>query len=344
MADLRIGNWNIEWMNRWFTNDATVPRWKDSADIAGVTDIDDLAARVAGVIEAMAPDVLTLQEGPSRASELALFADGPLGGRYEVVGPAGAGSQKLYALVRRDCPLIADVAVAGPRADVDFAAPFEVDVDGDLRLAPYTITRPPLVVDVTLTTGRVVEVMTLHLKSKYVHGGEGLWRDPATRQDFIVEAMRARRRISAEAMRVRAYLDARLAADEGAGIVVTGDLNDGPGLDWFEKRYLTHNLVGMIAGSPYDPRRMLRHAFVDLVAKEDNFSAIFDDFILERETRPLLDHILCAPGLFWDADGARAVTGRIDHDHWQAGVDAGKPGERERAPSDHRPMSAVIRV
>ena len=341
MAELRVGNWNVEWMNRWFTSDRSEAEWKASGDISGVSDIDDLARRVAGVIEAMAPDVLTIQEGPSRREELALFVDGPLGGRYEIVGPAGSGQQKLYALIRKGCALIDDVAEVTAREDFDFAAPFEVDVDGDLVLAPYEITRPPLVLDLTLSTGRVVEVISLHLKSKYVHGGERMWRDEATRPDFIAEAVRARRRISAEAMRVRAYLDQRFAADEGAGIVVTGDLNDGPGLDFFERRYLTHNLVGMVAGTPYDPRRMLRHAFVDLVDKEDNFSAIFHDFILERETRPLLDHILCSAGLFWDCEGRRAATGRVDHDHWQAGVDRAKRG-RDREPSDHRPQSAVI--
>lgn len=344
MAELRVSNWNVEWMNRWFTNDGTRAAWKADGDIAGVSDIAGLAARVAGVIDAMAPDILTLQEGPSRREELALFVDDHLGGRFDIIGPAGKGQQKLYALVRKASPLIAEVTPVLLRDGFDFAAPFDVDVDGDLVLAPYQMTRPPLVFDVTLAGGRVIEVVSLHLKSKYVHGGEQLWTDPDRRQDFIAAAMLARRRISAEAMRVRAYLNHRLEADEGAAILVTGDLNDGPGLDYFETRYLTHNLVDLVAGSSYVPRRMLRHAFVDLVLKEENFTAIFQDFILGEETRPLLDHILCSPGLYWDQAGARAVFGRVDHDHWQAGVDGSLPGERERMPSDHRPQSATIRL
>ena len=76
-------------------------------------------------------------------------------------------------------------------------------------------------------------------------------------------------------------------------IVITGDFNDGPGLDYFEKRYLTHNVAGLIAGSPYEPQRMLRHAFVDLMPKEKNFTAEFFDFVDGKDRKVLLDHIFC---------------------------------------------------
>lgn len=89
---------------------------------------------------------------------------------------------------------------------------------------------------------------------------------------------------------------------------------------------------------------MLRHAFVDLVSKEDNFTAEFFDFITGETTRPPLDHILCSAGLFRDWEGSRAVAGRVEHDLWRAASDSSLPGERERHLSDHRPQSAVIRV
>ena len=93
MVALKIANWNIEWMNRWFTGDSQgAPRWKDPDEIPGtVTDIRALAGRVAGVIDAMAADILTVQEGPSRREETAFFVAECLGDRYDVVGPAGSG-------------------------------------------------------------------------------------------------------------------------------------------------------------------------------------------------------------------------------------------------------------
>jgi hypothetical protein len=63
------------------------------------------------------------------------------------------------------------------------------------------------------------------------------------REEFIKLALQARRRISAEAMRVREYIDLLFEQNPQAKIVVTGDFNDGPGLDYFEKRYLISNPV-----------------------------------------------------------------------------------------------------
>ena len=98
---MKIANWNIEWMNRWFLPDSEAPAWRSSEQIAGVTDIEALAGRVAGVIRGIGADVLTIQEGPSRKSELALFVDDYLDGAYDVIGPSGKGQQKLYALIKR---------------------------------------------------------------------------------------------------------------------------------------------------------------------------------------------------------------------------------------------------
>jgi len=344
MPELRLGNWNIEWMNRWFTSDRKAAAFKRNQDIGGVTDIEDLANRVGQVIDRIDADVVTVQEGPSRLDEMELFVEAALGGRYDIVGPAGKGQQKLYALIRKESGIIEDYARIDERDGFDFDDVYEVDIDGDLAVDAYRLTRPPLLVDLTLSTGRVVELMTLHAKSKYVHHGASLWSDPATRPAFIEQALLARRRISAEAMRVRTYLDQRFAKAESSALVVTGDFNDGPGLDFFERRFLTHNLAGLIAGSPYEPRRMLRHAFVDLVNKEDNYTASFYDFIDEREKRPLLDHIFVSASLFWDGAGNRATDGTIEHGIWQASVDDTKPGHREKHPSDHRPQSAVIKL
>ena len=346
MAELKIANWNIEWMNRWFTGDNDgAPQWKDPDEIPGdVRDIRALAGRIAGVIEAMKPDILTVQEGPSRKAEMAFFVAECLGGRYEVVGPAGSGQQKLFALVAKDSETVAKVKRIGAELDFDFEDTWEVDIDGDLVLDAYDFTRPPLVIRVETKGGRALRLLTLHAKSKFVRGGESMWRDAARQRDFVRAALEVRRRISAEAMRVREYLNRVFEEDEAAAVVVTGDMNDGPGTDYFERHYLTHNLAGMIAGSPFQPRRMLRHAFIDVMAKEDNYTAIFDDFIDEiRDRKILLDHIFVSPSLYWGADGSVSARGTIEHDAFEAGIDANAPAHsRQRMPSDHRPQSVTL--
>lgn len=100
---MKVVNWNIEWMNDWFTLiSAGPPAWRDANPERGISDVRALAERVANVIRALAPDVLAIQEGPSRASALQLFVDTHLGGAFEVHGPTGRGSQRLYVLVRKD--------------------------------------------------------------------------------------------------------------------------------------------------------------------------------------------------------------------------------------------------
>jgi len=344
MPEIKVANWNIEWMNRWFTEDgAGAPQLRRPEEVSGVTDLEDLCRRVAAVIDTIDPDVLTVQEGPSRKSEMGLFVRTFLGDRFEIFGPAGKGQQKLYCLVRRDTTALGDIHRITEEHDFDFEDAWDVDIDSDLVLDAYGFTRPPLVLVLTTQFGRRIRLLNIHSKSKYVHRGAAMWRDPARQRDFIGMALKARRRISAEAMRIREYLDLCFAADIESGLIVTGDFNDGPGLDFFERRYLTHSVAGMISGGPYAPRMMLRHAFIDTMAKEDNWTAEFHDFVDEVDRRVVLDHIFVSASLFWTGP-ERTADGTIEHDAFNAQIKADAPGERERLPSDHRPQSVTLRV
>lgn len=333
---MKIANWNIEWMNRWFTADLDAAAFRPSADISGVTDIDDLCRRVANVIDGLDADVLTVQEGPSRKEEMALFVQRFLDGTYTVLGPTGKGSQKLFTLIRNG-GAAAGATVVAPADPVKLTEPWEVDIDGNQVLQDYEFTREPLVVDVTdAASARAIRIVNVHLKSKFVHGGDNLWRD--NRAEFVREALLARRRISAEASRLRTYLDALLEVDGKRAIVVCGDFNDGPGADFFERFYLTHNLVAAVAGSPLNPPKMFRHGFVDRVDEDDNYTAVFDDFIADVSNRRiLLDHILVSPGLYWDI-----TDGTVEHTVFDEQTKPSAAGNRERMPSDHRPQSIAF--
>lgn len=347
MTTLKIANWNIQWMNRWFTGDGNgPPAWKPSADIAGVSDIAALTTRVANVISTIDADILTVQEGPSRKTEMELFVSDRLNDAYEVIGPVGGGSQKLFTLVKRASALIASHSEITAELGFDVAATWPADVDGDLILdtPEYDFTRPPQITRFQTSTGKTFRLLNLHLKSKHVHAGETMWNNDRDR--FIREAMEARRRISTEAMQIRNYLNLCFTDDPNTGLIVTGDLNDGPGADYFERLYLTHNVAGMIAGSPFSPQRMLRHAFIDIMAKELNFTCSFDNFVEEIDDQPLLlDHIFLSPSLFWTANGDRNATGLIEHQAFEDEEDPAAPQDsRQRWPSDHRPQSVTLEV
>lgn len=329
---MRIVNWNIEWMNDWFVGQGAIAFRTDNPG-RGITNVANLCQRVASVIVALDPDVLLVEEGPSDWDEMALFVQQFLGNNYSVHGGLDGGAQKIYALVKNN----GQFANPGLGADADtraLADEWEADVDGDEIVNGYSFTRLPLVLTGTIqATGQSLRIVALHTKSKYVHRGPELWNDPARRREFINEALKNRRRISTEAMRTREYLDALVNSDPDARIVVAGDFNDGPGIDYFEKRYLTHNVTDILLGSVFFPEGLFRHAFVTRVPLAQRFTAVFDDFVDNISNRPLiLDHILVSPALASSIDNAG-----IAHTEYLA-HSPNPQGARQERVSDHRPV------
>ncbi len=334
---MRIVNWNIEWMNDWFVGGGQVA-FRQSLPRTGITDVDDLCRRTAGVVEALNPDVLTIEEGPSDIREMELFVatylqDAQGNAAFATFGGLGGGSQKLYTLVKKGGQFNGAV-IATDALTLALQDPWESDIDGDLHVDGYEFTRLPLVVEGTMGSGGLnLKVISLHTKSKYVHNGEALYRDPDTRMQFVVAAMKNRRRISTEAMRTRTYLDDLLAQDSDARIVVTGDFNDGPGIDYFERRYLTHNVTGILLGSTYYPERIFEHALLRRMPADQRYTAVFDDFIDNVPGRHLLlDHILVSPVL-----ASMIQDAGIGHQEFQAAADDTASG-RQKHVSDHRPV------
>jgi endonuclease/exonuclease/phosphatase family metal-dependent hydrolase len=328
-------------MNDWFTPDA-LPEvaWRPQFTRDGqVNDTQQAAGRLAAMIRDIDPDVLALQEGPSRRAELELFVRDHLDDTYELfLGDTGA-QQKLALLYK---PGSVDSAQLAPHGQIaDLIDEWEADVNGDAVLDLYGFTRTPLVIDLTIG-GHPLQVIVAHTKSNFINRGRSLWEDPATRQSYIVSALVNRRRISAEGMRIRRYLDRRLAGAANDALVVLGDLNDGPGLDYFEERYITHNVTDILVGSAFAPEEVFTHAQHD-VDPDDRYTAVFEDFVPAPEVkRLLLDHILLSPGLTGGA-GLRRIdaSGAVNHAEWEANV-ADDGGRRDERPSDHRPVSVDL--
>lgn len=334
---MRILDWNIEWMNNWFVGGSQAA-WRISN--TGIADVQALAQRVANLIRGLDPDVLTVQEGPSDRDEMQLFIDDFLSDAndqalYDQFGGFDGGAQKTYTLVKRNGqfrnPQLANDAQTFGLFDEWLA-----DIDGDLFLESYQFTRNPLVIDGTLAnTNERVRIVNLHTKSKFVNNGQAMWNDLNQRQEFIIAAMKNRRRISTEAMRLRLYLDALVEADGNAFILVAGDFNDGPGFEFFERNYLTHGVADIILGSTYFPDLQFSHSLIGRVPTNQLFTAIFDDFVEGINNRPiLLDHVIVSP-----AHSNRITNARVCHQEYQAQEDATRPANaRDRFPSDHRPV------
>jgi len=347
MGVIKIASWNAEWMNSWFTPDAEKAAFRSEFKQDGQTnDTRQTTGRAAGLIRALDPDILALQEAPSRREELELFISEYLSDNgspsYQYFLGDSGGAQKLALLYKAGS---VDSASLTPHADIAMLLdPWTVDIDGDGFLNDYQFTRVPLVATL-IVSGHSIQVIVHHTKSSFINNGRSMWNNPLQRQAFIVEALNARRRNSAECMRTRQYVDSLLQSDPGSLVIILGDLNDGPGLDYFENHFLTHNLTDILVGSAFNPESLFYPAAQD-VSAADRYTAVFDEFVPvdEKNRRLLLDHILLSPGLDPSAgNGLNRMnhSGRVCHSEYNTQVrNNGK--NREDRPSDHRPVMVSL--
>jgi Endonuclease/Exonuclease/phosphatase family len=308
---MKLMDWNIEHMNSWWESGNADPAVMHQS-FAGshlappITNVPELAERVGTVINQVAPDVIAIQEGPGNP-EMRDFLNRFVEGSWQVLRGAG-GAQALVVAVRSDGN-VSEVE-PGPETvgSVDFSVPFNADVDANFEIQILKFARKPQVVKLTAHDQEIL-LINNHLKSKYVDDAEARFNaGGAQRLSFYRDALKARRRISAEAFRIRAFLDEVLSADPMANVIVTGDLNDGPGADYFEENFLTHSVVDRIFGSIFRPKQQLTHVLFH--GGSSDFTAQFLDFITGEMKDLVLDHIGISQGITenWQWQGRVAVA------------------------------------
>jgi hypothetical protein len=352
---MRIVNWNIEWMNNWFVDGDDV-HFRAVHPASRISDVDALCSRVASVIQILNPDVLTIEEGPSDIRMMQIFVAEYLGeNSFQIIeegGVKGSGGgakgnrsgsgikeeqQKIYALVKTEGQF-RDVTVADDDLTLELREPWEAVVEGGGGLHAMSFSRPPLVLQGKIDgTDRVFRILTIHTKKKFAHNGQKMFHNAATREYFIEETLANQKRMVWEASRLRKYLSDLLELDPGSEIVVTGDLNDGPGTDYFGARFQIRNVVDILMGSVLHPEFLFNHVLINTVAPELCYTAVFNDTIDRVQSRKLLlDHILVSPAL-----RGRVAHAEIAHEEYEAATDQNAQG-RQRHVSDHRPVLVEI--
>lgn len=281
-----------------------------------------------------------------------------LAGLYRMQGNATTGSQWIWFLVKKKWEDGAHLL--DPRIFDEFAREEFIDADdrnrSDGRWTVYewgqtvrtlhTHWRHPQTLVLPNVDGRRIEIIGGHLKSK-LNGFRGNpFVDEASgelKAEFVKEAVNDRIQLATEAVHIRNYIDAMFKKVSDPAIIVLGDLNDGPGKEVLERRFMFFDLLGNIEGDVFFARRFLNHALFDFreALRWSYFLDRDDPVDPGRDPKILLDHILFTQSLVDNKNFPRfdAHSGLVEHDiHDRINALLSKSNRT----SDHKPVSAVL--
>ena len=191
----------------------------------------------------------------------------------------------------------------------------------------YYFTRPPLVVRLTdRDTNNSIVVCVLHSKSKKPRRQPRNLSAAERRRRKTAEAIRNRKRIVAEVLRVRELLYRNYDR-----FIVMGDINDGPDFDDYEQK-IWRSGIETLLGSVLDPDNILQ-SFVDLSDGQGEPTSAF------RNGTIMLDHIVYTPNMRYGRDlpKIRQNSGRVRSDLVDLSVDG------KNRDSDHAPVEVTVR-
>lgn len=351
---LRLATWNVEWFNALFDDrghplDDTQP----SARYGITRDRQLTALRTVfaaldadGVMVIEAPDTGTKRSTVRALERFAATAG--IRARKALIGYPSGTEQEIAFLydpdrlsVRHDpqgAPAPAHGSHDAPRFDTAFR--YDLDADGISEVIRFS--KPPLELAVTWQ-GHALRLIGVHAKSKAPHGARG-------DAELTRLAIDNRRKQLAQCLWIRQRVAAHLSV--GDSLVVMGDLNDGPGLDEYEKLF-GRSGVEVILGLDRPPAQRLHdpHAAMAITQRLGIAPSTARFYIApqDRWFDALLDFIMVSPDL------TPRATWRIWHPHddpaiartpalWAALLDASDhfPVTLDLAPVESAPAAPIL--
>ncbi len=330
---MRLVTYNVEWFEALFDQQDRLQAddaWSGRQDVTRA----EQAAALALVFRRLDADAIMIVEAPNsgrhqdcvRALE-GFAAECGLRARRAVMGFANDTQQEIAMLFDPDVLS----ATHDPRAEEDaprFDGVLGIDLDVDATMDKVVFSKPPLELRVETKGGNRLRLIGAHLKSKVPHGA----KDGAA---AIRKSIANRRKQLAQAIWMRRRIDSHLAA--GDSLIVMGDLNDGPGLDEYERLFGRSSVEIVMGQDLFDP-----HARKSLQPRAQAFpsSARFYSLQTKRFFRALLDYVMVSPDLL-----ALRPAWRIWHP-FEDEECYGDPVLREAllTASDHFPVSIDIEL
>ncbi|MEP0155918.1 endonuclease/exonuclease/phosphatase family protein [Pseudophaeobacter sp.] len=325
---MRLVTYNIEWFAHLFDDADNLMLDGESSGRYGV-DRYTQGRGIAHVLQRLDADAVMVVEAPNtgrnqscrRALER-FAAEAGLRTDTAVSGFATDTHQEIALLYD---PTVLTVKV-DPQVSKDtprFDDSFHIDLDVDDRMDRVRFSKPPLELRVNTKEGMTLRLIGAHLKSKAPHGAENA-------KDVVRLSIANRRKQLAQAI----WLHRRVADHTEAGehVIVMGDLNDGPGLDEYERLFGKSSVEIVMGTELSDP-----HAQGLLKPREivQPSTSRFYNAATKRYFGALLDYIMISHGL-----EAHAPRWRIWHPFEDAECYGDIPlREALLAASDHFPVS-----
>ncbi|MFQ5527028.1 MAG: endonuclease/exonuclease/phosphatase family protein [Thermoanaerobaculia bacterium] len=334
---LNVAVYNMEWMKDLFKADGSV---KTSGEDAA------RGAFLADVVREMDPDILGIVEGPDTTAsgskkattQLKTWANHHgLASTYKAVsGFVSRGQQELCALFKSDKVTLTHKPTKAMTKH-PFNEPFLVDTTDTLIKEHYEHFRPPLELSVKPAGGgdEMARIIVAHTKSKGIF-------DKVDSARFVQVSERNRKKLFAECLSIRGRVDQWLTEDPNRHVIVMGDINDGFGMDFYERRY-AKSAVDLLLGDVWEPELILKHVLPQPKLGRYGWTpstSRFTDKGTGDRVNVLIDHILVSQGV--KVDGFTVWNPFYDHkeDATNQKVDSVKDALFGGA--DHFPVSAVM--
>jgi hypothetical protein len=338
---IKLTTWNIENSDRLVSGNPTAAML-------------NRRRRIADTIEEIDPDLLCVVEGPRGERDIDAFCTQVLNRHWVPIMLKQPGDDlgdrddeydtngNLWIWFLARAGLESACRLQSPVVWQDFigAKSWVVNFWGEETSTRHSHYRHPQVMIFDMGEGRSMELIGLHLKSKT--NRERIERDENgdLTGEYLSEALKARIKLATEARNVRRYVDAKHNQVAQPAVAVMGDLNDGPGHDFFETQYLFFGLVSNLQGDVIVAEQFMHHALTD-APQRLRWSAKFRDDVLNipaSQNPLLLDHILVSSHLF-NGDLPLMLdrrSGQVEHEAYERN-NAGSNNSTKT--SDHRPVS-----
>ncbi|MEE9387939.1 MAG: endonuclease/exonuclease/phosphatase family protein [Paracoccaceae bacterium] len=298
---MRLATYNVEWFDALFDDEGALldnGGWSRRYDVTRSQQI----AALGTVFTALDADAIMVIEAPDgsrkRSAVRALenfAARFQLRARRVLIGYQNHTQQEIALLYDPDIvtalhdPQGKPTGKKGDTGAPRFDSTFRWDIDKDSAPQAVQFSKPPLEVALTLSTGKTLRLIGVHIKSKAPHGARG-------RAEVMRISIENRRKQLAQSIWLRNRVESHL--DAGDSIIVMGDFNDGPGLDEYEKLF-GRSSVEIVLGEANGPCLFDPNAKFALTRKLGAMPTTSRFYIpaQKRYLQALLDYIMVSPDI-----------------------------------------------